>query len=197
MTDRVVNRSEYPARHFLDHKNVTLEPWSEEWSSTFREDAKMLRRVLNSSNLVVNIHHVGSTSIQGLMAKPIVDIMMEVTSIEDFDKHRKVLEVAGYIWCGAPFYGGRYLYNLHKADSGTVRSHLHVVESPMTQTSFALLQFRDALRKDEKLLKEYARLKVKLAKDYSKPEERHLYTQAKSAFVNSVVKNEQEKTNAT
>ena len=69
---------------------MTHEPWSEEWSSTFREDAKILRRVLNSSNLVVNIHHVGSTSIQGLLAKPIVDIMMEVTSVEDFDKHRNV-----------------------------------------------------------------------------------------------------------
>ena len=185
MTERVVNRNEYPARHAIDHKGVTIVEWKEEWGKTFKEDAKLLQKTLGG--LVQDVQHIGSTSIPGLIAKPYVDILMVVTSLDNFDAQRNKLEDCGFIWCGSPFDGGRYLYNMHTIDKVGVRCHLHVVESPLTEKSRATLRFRDALLNDEKLLRDYAILKTKLAKKFSEPKDRHRYTKAKGAFVKSVL----------
>ena len=71
----------------------------------FAQDAALLASLLGPTP-ALEVHHIGSTSVPGLPAKPIVDILLLVTDLKRVDKCRKDLESAGFIWCGSPFPGG-------------------------------------------------------------------------------------------
>ncbi len=125
----------------------------------FEAEASRLRAGLGE--LAVRIEHVGSTSVPGLAAKPIVDIQVSVPDIRDLDSYRRPLEALGYEYVydpdfvEYPFFGWPTsaqprTFNLHVCEAGTEWEARH-------------LRFRDLLRSDPVARDEYAALKRELA----------------------------------
>ncbi|WP_233090623.1 GrpB family protein [Vibrio sp. IB15] len=88
------------------------------WADDFSDEKVLLESVLNSVN-VVAIHHIGSTSVKGLCAKPIIDILLEVKSLEELDKNNNLMESLGYEVKGEFGIAGRRYFQ----KGGIQRSH--------------------------------------------------------------------------
>lgn len=162
---------------------VSLVPYDPAWPRMFEEEKKHLRDCL-PSRLIRRIEHFGSTAIPGLAAKPIVDVIVEVSSLEETKARiAPVLEAQGYdyFWRathgedGPPFYAW-----FIKRDSASVRTHhIHMVESDFEHWNRLL--FRDYLIDHPKVAREYEALKLALARNY--PNDRVAYTKGKTEFV--------------
>ena len=182
----MADRSILPASHDADHGEVQVVEYDPKWASElFPRWSQRAVDCVNSKEdgLTLQIHHIGSTAVPGLKAKPIVDMLLVVKDLQAFDSCKGALEECGFIWCGERFPGGRYLYG---KEDGRVQCHLHVAPAPLTQRSGAVIAFRDALRQNDELRDEYSTLKVKLAVECG--EDRGAYNQGKTAFVMKALK---------
>jgi GrpB-like predicted nucleotidyltransferase (UPF0157 family) len=154
---------------------------------TWAVRAASLRRSLEpllASWLEGPIEHIGSTSVPGLPAKPIVDLMAPVGDLASLDGADAVLERAGWSLV-PPDLDGRSWRRLYVLPEGDRRlAHLHLVEPTHTRWQEAL-RFRDALREDAALAEQYARIKRQAAQDHR--DDREAYTEAKGAFVERVL----------
>jgi GrpB-like predicted nucleotidyltransferase (UPF0157 family) len=135
-----------------------------------------LETVLGSS-AVGGIHHVGSTAVPGLEAKPIVDILVGVSSLESARPRFEGLGTAGYLY--AP-YESQQMHWFCKPHPSQREFHLHLVpvNSPRFQDELA---FRDLLRSNAEVAREYVELKKLLAARFRT--EREGYTNGKSNFI--------------
>ena len=122
------------------------------------------------------IHHIGATSVPGLAAKPIVDMMAGVRDFEEARAAYEPLLAEGYVH--TPHRPG-IAHHFSKAGNG-----LHLTE-PGSDLWNERLAFRDALRADPELVAEYAGLKLRLAEAH--PDDREAYTAGKRAFVGRVL----------
>ena len=77
---------------------IQVVPYDPSWPSRYRREAALLREALG--DCLVEIHHIGSTSVPGLWAKPIIDILPVVTAVEEADRRRAALEALGYEYLG-------------------------------------------------------------------------------------------------
>ena len=147
------------------------------WPAKFENEAARLREGLG--DLAVRIDHVGSTSVPGLAAKPIVDIQVSVPDVSDLDSYRAPLEALGYEYAydpdfvEYPFFGWPKAaqprtFNLHVCEAGTEWEQRH-------------LRFRDLLRNDPEACREYAALKRELALKHGNDVEG--YVNDKDAFI--------------
>ncbi len=154
---------------------VTVVPYDPEWPSLFTKLGASLREVLRDTAL--RIDHIGSTSIPGLAAKPIIDVQISVTSFSPADVYRVPLEALGYVFRAKnPELTKRYF----RERPGDRRTHIHVRRAGSWAEQFALL-FRDYIRAHPHSLERYATLKYSLAEQYG--EDRHGYTEAKAPFI--------------
>ena len=129
------------------------------------------------------IEHVGSTSVPGLVAKPILDIAVGVDHSESVDKTAAHLVGAGYLDRGTG--GGSVGRLLVRESSPEVRTvHVHVVGFG-TEAWRDYVEFRDALRNDPALKDQYAQVKRTLAQRF--PEDRTSYRHAKDTFIRSTL----------
>lgn len=137
---------------------VVLADHSKGWADEFRAETSRLKVVLGSN--LAAVHHIGSTSVPGLLAKPIIDIMGEVKSLEGCDDASAQMELLGYEVMGAHGISGRRYYR--KFNSARQRTHhLHVFE----QGAHAVLRhlaLRDYLIAHRDVADDYAALKRKL-----------------------------------
>ena len=125
------------------------------------------------------IHHVGSTSVPGLVAKPVIDIMAEYTSAEAIDACNDALAGFGYVARGEYGIPGRRYFV--KSDSGGKRSHhLHCLPARSAAVTRHLL-FRDRLLASPALAASYAQLKRDIVA--SGAVERAQYQDAKADFI--------------
>lgn len=127
------------------------------------------------------IHHVGSTSVPGLPAKPVIDIM---AGVESLDRSRPCIgKVASLNYLYAPYLGDemRWFCKPHPA---RCTHHLHLVPAG-SRRYLDELAFRDALRRDPALAQRYAALKRDLAARFRA--DRDGYTQHKTSFVREVL----------
>jgi len=135
----------------------------------------------------VRIEHVGSTSVPGLAAKPVIDIMVGLKSVDDGPRVIAPLEQLGYAhWYEDPGRSER-LYFVRWADE--VRSYRlsHIHAAPLGGTFWTeLLLFRDWLRCDTENAARYETLKRDLAKQYIN--DRDAYTAAKTQFVRAITR---------
>jgi GrpB-like predicted nucleotidyltransferase (UPF0157 family) len=166
----------------LRRHTVRLVAHRHEWRVLFESERRaLLERV---GHLAVEVQHVGSTAVEGLEAKPIIDIALAVASAEDVPRLRCPLEGLGYIYRGDAGGDGGHLFV--KESSPAVRTHhLHVVSVDDPQWREWLL-FRDELRDNEALRARYSGLKKTLQERFA--EDREGYTQAKNEFVESVIR---------
>ena len=164
-------------------EDVSVVRYDPAWPRMFEEEKRHLLDCL-PQDLIRRIEHFGSTAIPGLAAKPIVDVLVEVVSLEETKARiAPVLEAQGYdyFWRathgedGPPFYAW-----FIKRNSAAARTHhIHMVESDFEH--WDRLLFRDYLTNHRETAKEYETLKLALARDY--PNDRVAYTNGKTEFV--------------
>ena len=162
---------------------IRIEPYNPNWETFFEQEKVLILNLLDE--LVVNIEHIGSTSVAGLPAKPAIDILVEVLQLNDEIKQiiTKKMKVLGY----------ENMQNSEKKNSmtfgkgydtdsvGAQTYHTHFREKgEMPQDE---VFFRDYLRQHPDTRDEYAKLKYTLAKKYQFNREE--YTQGKSEFITS------------
>jgi len=155
-------------------KPVELVPHNPAWADEFAAEAARVRAALG--DLAVDVHHIGSTSVPGLDAKPIVDIMVTVRRLDDARDCIAPLAELGYIFVDHPQNTDRRFFK-----KGTPRTHhLHIVEAG-GEAEWRHIAFRDALRTDVAVREAYAALKKELAEKY--PHNRPKYTASKTDFI--------------
>lgn len=160
----------------LPHEVALSEP-VRAWADEFEQEKRRLAEVLG--DLVVAIEHVGSTAVPALRAKPIIDIAIAVAPGFDIATISSRLEAAGYEFAVNAGTNGGYIF-FREARGGMRTHHLHVIESTDPQWS-NYLKFRECLRRDEQLRREYESLKARLARQF--PSDREAYTESKAAFI--------------
>ena len=150
------------------------------WALAFEEERNRLRSALGP--LVKGIEHQGSTSVAGMRAKPILDILVGVSPIADWEQCRAPLERLGYDYvadAGVPLH-----YIFGRGRDTTERSHLlHIVDIDSDEW-YGNLAFRDALRADADLRRRYVDEKERAAA--AVPEGRAQYTAKKGPFIQGV-----------
>lgn len=157
---------------------VTADP---AWAIAFAEERQHLHATIGQ--LVRDIQHVGSTSVPGLDAKPIIDIAIAVASPGVIAPCRPSLLALGYLDRGDGGSDGGYLFV--KESRPEVRTHhLHIVTLDDPQWANYLL-FRERLRTDDALRDEYATLKRTLQASFA--HNRRGYTEAKAPFIRLVL----------
>ncbi|HEY7566879.1 MAG TPA: GrpB family protein, partial [Gemmatimonadaceae bacterium] len=120
-------------------------------------------------NRAIRIDHIGSTSVPGLAAKPIVDIQISVADFEPLDAFRLPLEGLGYVFrADNPELTKRYF----REAAGQPRTHVHVRQRGSWAEQFALL-FRDYLRSNADEADHYGNFKRVLAAKYVTERERY------------------------
>jgi GrpB-like predicted nucleotidyltransferase (UPF0157 family) len=175
-------RPEENAAIGLRRRTVRVVPHLEEWHALFERELRVLLE--HVGDLTVDVQHVGSTAVEGLDAKPIIDIALAVRSAEDIPRLRHSLEGLGYVYRGDAGSDGGHLFV--KESAPELRTHhLHMVAVSDPQWRRWLL-FRDELRADNALRARYSDLKRDLQERFT--DDRKGYTDAKDAFVDGVVR---------
>jgi GrpB-like predicted nucleotidyltransferase (UPF0157 family) len=150
---------------------IEVVPYDPEWARRFDAERELLSRVL-APWLEGGIHHIGSTAVPGLAAKPIVDMM---AGVRDLDEARAAF---------GPLGGQSYIHTPHRPGVAHHFSKpgygLHLTE-PGSDLWRERLAFRDELLRDQALAMEYQELKLRLAEEHS--DDRVAYTAGKRAFV--------------
>lgn len=136
---------------------IIVEPYDPAWPGRFRELAGRLRTELGDRAL--RIDHIGSTSVPGLAAKPVIDVLISVADLDPVAAYAPGLERAGFHW--RPNNADR-LHRYFREIPGMARTHLHVYQAGSWSEQLNLL-FRDYLRADAAARQLYAETKVALA----------------------------------
>ena len=159
---------------------VEITPYDPGWPAEFEAERALLEPVL-APWLTGEILHVGSTSVPGLGAKPVIDILAEVAGLEESRAAIEPLQELSYWWF--PYQEGRMNW-FCKPSPERRTHHLHLVV-PGSAAWREELAFRDALRAEPKTARAYEELKRRLADEHAS--HREAYTVAKTAFVESVL----------
>lgn len=150
------------------------------WPTRFLDERALLERTL-APWLVGTIEHIGSTAVPGLVAKPVIDVMAPVRTLDASRPAIDVLHTAGYQYSD---YKTDVMHWFCKPSFAFRTHHLHLV--PMESGLWReRLVFRDALRRDPALAAEYATIKRELAVRFRF--DREAYTEGKSGFVRRVL----------
>ncbi|AFQ19178.1 GrpB family protein [Bacillus thuringiensis] len=159
-------------------RKIVVVPHENHWSEKFQMEAERLKTAMPET---VKIHHIGSTSVPGLAAKPIIDMIMEVESIERVDRWNERFIELGYIVKGENGISGRRFF-IHGTEEKRLY-HLHVFEKGNPEI-VRHLAFRDYMMAHCEEAEAYATLKKELAEKYTY--DGTLYTEGKNEFVRNV-----------
>lgn len=163
----------------LEKGVVRLVAYNPEWKDFYQSEKTTLQTALGS--YILDIQHVGSTSIPGMVAKPIIDIAVAVHDFEEAKACIPLVESVGYEYRGE--FG---LPRRHYFVRGEPRLfHLHMSEITSLEWQNTLL-FRDYLIQHPEAAVQYAQLKRRLAEQF--PHDREAYLDGKSAFVEGVIR---------
>lgn len=156
--------------------SVNVVPYDPAWPRMFQQESGVLSSALGSE--MVAIHHIGSTAIPGISAKPIIDVLVDVADIEKIDRLNPEMERLGYVphgEFGIP--GRRYLTK----DCGSTRTHhVHIFQTGDPEIA-RHLAFRDYLIAQPDEAQAYSRVKEELARQF--PNDRDAYQDGKDAFI--------------
>lgn len=168
---------------------IKIEDYNPQW----REEFHRLKAVYLShmSHLDVDIQHVGSTSVVGLAAKPILDIDIIVNSEQELAEVIEILGDLGYKHVGDLGINGREAFKriskevpYHHDDNSWLSHHLYAgIRGSLSLENH--LRFRDYLRNNPNAVSEYAHLKKKLAEKYA--DDIDAYIENKTAFITKIL----------
>jgi len=156
-------------------KQVVVEPYNSNWIVQFQELKSLIWPTVQ--DVAISIEHVGSTSVPGLAAKPVIDIDIVIGDMSQLDHVIKALASIGYE---------------HRGNLGIVEREAFRTQQPLhkhnlyvcPQSSMALrnhLSLRDSLRASTSLRDEYAAIKYRLATDF--PDSIDNYVEGKTEFI--------------
>jgi GrpB-like predicted nucleotidyltransferase (UPF0157 family) len=157
-----------------------LADYDPSWPVAYEEESARLNAALG--DVAKAIEHFGSTSVPGMRAKPILDILVGVSPFEDWERCKAPLEALGYEFvtdAGIP----RHFIFARGRDRSERTHILHIVDYSTEEWSLNLA-FRDALRGDPALCAKYIAEKERAAA--AAPEGRARYTQLKSSFISAL-----------
>lgn len=162
----------------LPKGEVFLIPWMNEWVDEFINESEKITFELGE--LVLAVHHIGSTAVRNLSAKPIIDIAIE---LKDFQLGKHCVQ--GLERIGYEYKGTNILPERHYFSKGEPRTH----QIHMFQTGNIYLRkqlaFRDYLLNDNEALNEYQALKEKLSRTHQT--DKITYSHAKTDFINIIM----------
>ena len=157
-------------------RRITVVAYDPAWEARYCEEAALVAEILGPE--LEAIYHIGSTSVQGLWAKPVIDLMPMVRDVARVDAFNGRFEAIGYECMGEFGIGGRRFFR----KGGDARSHhVHVFESGNRHDIERHLAVRDYLRTHPEVAEAYGRLKCGLAERF--PEDIDGYCDGKDAFV--------------
>ncbi|SDN20930.1 GrpB family protein [Acetanaerobacterium elongatum] len=152
------------------------------WAKDYQDESRLLIQAIGTKN-ITRISHIGSTSIKGIMAKPTVDILLEISNGTDEHGLISVMEHNGYIYCPQPDNPAPHMMFMKGyTPNGFAEKVYHVhVRYP---DDWDELYFRDYLNDNPSEAAEYEKLKKELQQQFT--HNRDGYTNAKTEFVNHV-----------
>jgi GrpB-like predicted nucleotidyltransferase (UPF0157 family) len=153
---------------------VRLSEFSEDWIRLFHEEVNFLKTIFNDE--IVRFEHFGSTSVPGMKAKPVIDMMCIVKNISEVDLFNEKMRSLGYDVAGEWGIPGRRLFR-KGGENRTHHIHFYEINNPQIERH---LVFRDYLRTHPKEVVRYSRFKEELAQRFENTSE---YSPAKKAFV--------------
>lgn len=166
----------------LKRGTVKLLPHNPKWEELFEKEKNILSKALDG--LIIDIQHIGSTSIPGIPAKPIIDISIGIKSMKNSKDFIKIFEDLGYEY--RPDFGGpntQLLFVKGPEEKRTHYIHLMRYSGSIWKNDLA---FRHYLRKNKKRAKEYAYLKKELASKFA--DDRTHYTASKAKFIHETIR---------
>ena len=174
----------------LPRDTAVVEPYDHEWPALFEEERRRIMAAVG--HIVAGVHHVGSTSIPGMPAKPILDIAVLLHEFKDGKRCIEPLEKIGYVHKGLEddIPGDRFFLRGHPPQESCsvvqeIRTHIlhmYTLDSPIVQSHFA---FRNYLIAHPEAADEYAQIKLALADKH--PDDRASYSVGKRSFITGVL----------
>lgn len=161
-------------------RKVEVVPHDLDWLNLFEIESKQIEIALGENFMVV--HHIGSTSIETIYAKPIIDILVAVKSISKVDENNSQMQSLGYQYMGEFGIRERRFF-LKNNFSGIRTHHVHVFEVGSAQIQ-RHLGFRDYLRDHIEDAQAYSKLKQSLADKY--PLDIEKYMDGKNEFIQEI-----------
>ena len=162
-------------------KHVIVLPYDEKWKQDFKDIESELKQAMG--NLALAIEHVGSTSVEGLAAKPIIDIDVVVKK-NDLQPAIDALEKIGYTHEGNLGIEGREAFK-YEGKEHLLTHHLYVCPEDSAELK-RHLAFRDYLRSHADAVEEYSKVKLEGAKLF--PEDIEKYIEYKSPVIEKIYK---------
>lgn len=161
---------------------VEVVPHNPQWQQAFNTESQSIASIIDR-NLVL-IHHIGSTAIPHIYAKPIIDILVEVKEINLVTKKTSAMIALGYEAMGEfGLIGRRYF---RKENSLGIRTHhVHIYETNSSEIK-RHLAFRDYMIAHPQAAEQYSLLKQELAKKY--PDNIESYMDGKNDFIKRIEK---------
>ncbi|UOQ44862.1 GrpB family protein [Halobacillus salinarum] len=156
--------------------NVRVVDYDRNWSELFHKEEKLIKNIFKDE--LLEIHHIGSTSVPNLKAKPIIDIMPVAENIENIDHYNDQMVEIGYEPLGEFGIAGRRYFR----KGGENRTHqIHMFQSDNTHEIERHLAVRDYLTAHPEAAAEYGNLKARLAEKF--PADIQGYMDGKDEFV--------------
>lgn len=153
---------------------VRLTEFSEEWAKMFKNEAQFLTTIFGDE--IISFEHFGSTSVRGMKAKPVIDMMCIVKEIDKIDTFNEKMEKLGYDVAGEWGITGRRLFR-KGGENRTHHIHFYQFDNPEIERH---LIFRNYLRTHPKEVARYSSFKEELTQKFDNTSE---YSPAKKSFV--------------
>jgi GrpB-like predicted nucleotidyltransferase (UPF0157 family) len=163
--------------------SIKLEPHNPRWAKDFElERGRILAALghVTRGGILEQVHHIGSTSIPGIKAKPVIDMLLEVYPLPKPEVGLPALEKLGYEYRGEAGIPGRLFFRTNPRTR-----HLHVVEAGTNEFTRDHLLFRDYLRANLGARQRYENLKLELVQKYQF--DREAYTTGKTELVRELL----------
>ena len=161
-------------------RRVEVVPHDPRWRDAFEAEAKQVAAALGDN--VVAIHHIGSTAIPDIYAKPVVDLLVEVRDVTEVDGRSSSMESLGYEVMGEYGIPGRRYFR--KDDREGIRTHhIHAFEAGSAE-AVRHLAFRDYMIAHPVDAQSYSELKRRLAEEH--PQSMDAYIDGKDGFIREI-----------
>ena len=161
-------------------EHIEVVEYSAEWPRIFKREAAAILAACRP--WIMEVHHIGSTSVPGLAAKPILDVLPVAAGPAEALEAVSRLTALEYRYRGENGIAGRFYFD--RVVDGRTVMHVHVFPAGHPEVRRHLV-FRDHLRTNPDVAREYARLKRELASRYR--DDRRTYTDSKAAFITGVI----------
>ncbi|MDQ0462357.1 GrpB-like predicted nucleotidyltransferase (UPF0157 family) [Caulobacter ginsengisoli] len=170
------------AKAAQDRIEVELVPHNPHWADMADAEAARLKAALGANLLVV--HHIGSTAIPGIAAKPVIDLLPVVADLAALDASRPAVEALGYVWRGEfGLAGRRYCVRADETGKRLIQAHCYQADSPEIERH---LVYRDYMRAHPDQAAGYEAEKRRAAALH--PDNSMAYNDAKSAWIQAAEK---------